>query len=153
MTRIARLREHPSYQALMALVKVSGLLLKAGDRFFKRHGLTQVQFNVLMILRYVAPAGCRQSDICRHLLVRAANMSSLVRRMAARGLVMREDDPTDQRAWRVRCSAKGREWLDRVEPEYCRIIGEIVAGHAGSDSRRFVAWLDRTQQAIERHAS
>ena len=145
-------RDRRSYAALLSLVKLAGLLRKAGDRFFRSYGLTQSQFNVLMVLSHQTPRGCRQCELARRLLVRAANTTELVRRLAARGWIEREDDPADERAWRVRITEAGRGILRRVEAAYYRQIDRIMQVHSEKELSRFSAQLERTQEVISRLA-
>jgi DNA-binding MarR family transcriptional regulator len=146
-----KFRDSLSYQALLALVKLAGVLRKAGDRFFRGYGLTQSQFNILMVLRHTASEGCTQTELCRHLLVRGANMTGLVRRLEARGLIARDVDPADERVWIVRLTARGKRLLDRVEPEYYRRIDGVMGVHSEAELRRFSVQLERTREALTRN--
>ncbi len=137
---------------MIALVKLAGVLRKAGDRFLRAYSLSQTQFNVLMVLRYEVPEGCTQSELCRRLLVKGANMTGLMRRMEARRLLVREADPDDERAWRVRVTEKGRKLLQRVESIYYRRIDRIMAVHSKLDLERFARGLSKTQEALAREA-
>ena len=57
-------RKRKSYQLLMDIVRLGGLLQKTGNEFFRGRGLTQAQFNTLMVLMYTRPMGCRQNELC-----------------------------------------------------------------------------------------
>ena len=145
-----RPRENPAYQAFLALVRVAALLFKAGDRFFRPHGLTQVQFNVLMALKHGAPEGRTQTELGRHLVVKDANMSALVRRMLARGLIRRADDPADTRAWRVTLAPQGRDLLRVAGPGYGRALESLMGGCSPRDARRFADMLRQAEGAAKR---
>ncbi len=120
---------------MLALVKLAGVLKKAGDRFFRSYDITQSQFNVLMVLKYQMPDGCTQTELCRRMLVKGANMTGLVRRLEARDLLVRDPDPEDERAWLVRISRKGRKLLQLVEPVYYRKIDHIMLAGALNGAR------------------
>ena len=145
-------REQAPYRALMDLVKVTGLLKKAGDHFFKPYGLTQSQFNVLMVLKHDAVKGCTQSELSRRLLVNRADMSGLVRRMAKRKLLDRDDTPGDERAWQVSISTGGRALLQKIEPTYYQKVGRVMGVHTVAESRALSDLLGRTQEAMHKHA-
>lgn len=140
-----------SYRTLMELVRTTMFLKKAGDHFFKQYGLTQSQFNVLMVLRYDAPRGCTQSELSRRMLVNRADMSGLVRRMRKRGLVEREEVPHDERAWAVKVSRRGGALLREVEPAYYQKVRRVMGGHADKENRAFAVFLQRTQEGIRKH--
>jgi DNA-binding MarR family transcriptional regulator len=147
-----RPRETSSYQALLALVKLGGVLRKAGDRYLGAYGLTQCQFNVLMVLKHHYPAGCTQTELCRRLLVNGSNMTTLVRRVEARGLIRRGGDPDDERAWRVELTDKGARLFQQVERVYYRWIASIMAVHSDRERKRLFRQLERTREAIARQA-
>lgn len=144
------LRADAAYRALLALVRTSSLLRKAGDRFFADFGLTQVQFNVLMILKYDAPGGCTQRALGELLLVEAADVTGIVKRMLAQGLLTRERHPSDNRAWIVRLSPHGKEILARVEPPYYTTVDRVMSLHKPRDLALLERLLDETQAALAR---
>lgn len=137
-----------SYHAVLTLVRVAGLLRKAADRFFKQFDLTQSQFNVLMVLSDV-PQGCSQVNISQLLLVQAANTTVLLRRLEARGLLVRTPDPNDERARVVRLTPKGRELLARVEPLYRERVDALMSEHSSRALAQFVNKLEALQRATE----
>ena len=137
------------YEAVLTLVRVAGLLRKAADRFFHEFGLTQSQFNVLMVLKNDAPRGCSQVDLSQRLLVKAANTTVLLRRMEARGWLVREPDPNDERARVVRITSKGRKLLARVEPLYRRKVAALMGGHSQRSIAQFVKTLEALQGETE----
>ena len=141
-------RQRFSYQVMLALVKLAGVLRKAGDRFFRAYGLTQSQFNVLMVLKYRAPEGCTQTELCRRMLVKGANMTGLVRRLEAHGFIVRDPNPNDERAWLVRLTGRGRRVLQDVEPVYYRKIDGIMSVQSERELKRFFNQLERTQRAL-----
>ena len=141
-----------SYQAFLAVIKLAGVLRKAGDRFFRTYGLTQSQFNILMVLNYGHPRGCTQTEVCHQLLVRPANMTVLMRRLEANGLVDRAADPADERAWKVTISPQGRKLLQTVEPGYHRTVDRIMGAHSDRALKTLFRQLERTQEAIAREA-
>ncbi len=145
-------RQEPAYRTFLSLIRISALLRKAGDGFFRSRDLTQCQFNILIVLKYEAPQGCSQTDLCEQLLVKPADMSGLIRRMLQRGLVEREDDPKDQRAWRVRITPRGKDLLHTIEPPYYQTIRRIMDVHTQSHLRQISTLMARTHERILAHA-
>ncbi len=142
--------DSPGYGALLALVKVGGMLRKAGDRFFKDYGLTQCQFNVLMVLQYVEGGGCAQKELCQQLLVKGANMTTLLQRMQALGLIARKESREDERHKIVSLTPKGRRLLKRVEKVYYKLVEEVMSVHSLAGLKRFTRQLEETLESIER---
>ena len=146
--RLSHPREKLSYEALLALVKLAGVLRKTGDSFFREFGLSQSQFNVLMVLQYQRPEGCSQIDLCQHLLVRPANMTALVRRLESSGWIERTPNPADDRAWVVQITRSGRQLVKKIEPSYYAKVDRVLGGQSDAELKRFTQQLERTCAAL-----
>src|SRR5919197_4265703 len=90
----------PRYQALLQLLRTAEALWNASRLFFARWDLGPSQFNVLHLL-YGQPEGCTQVELSRWLIMHRSNVTGLVDRLEARGLVRRRDNTNDRRAYRV----------------------------------------------------
>lgn len=141
-------RKKKSYQLLMDLVRLGGLLQKTGNEFFRGKGLTQAQFNTLMVLMYTRPVGCRQNELCELLLVKPANVTGLVGRLQERGLVTRKVDSSDERARLVSISAKGRKLIRKVEPDYYSEIEKTMSVLANSEVKALTESVGKVQGSI-----
>lgn len=88
-------------------------------------GLTVPAFRLVgEVMR--SPGGLRPSELAKRLGVRAPTISAAVAKLEARGVVTREDDPDDPRAYRV-CLAEGAPLLEGVEILE-RIDADLVEG-------------------------
>jgi DNA-binding MarR family transcriptional regulator len=110
-------RPGPRYQALLQLLRTADTLWNASGRFFARWELSPSQFNVLNLLRD-APRGLTQIELSRQLIMHRSNVTGLVDRLEARGLLRREDDTNDRRAYRVVLSPAGQKLLREILPHY-----------------------------------
>ena len=79
-------------------------------------------------------------------------MTGLMRRLEAQGLLAREADPDDERAWRVKISEKGRRLLRQVEPVYYREIDRIMGVHSEQELKKLFRQLERTQEEVAKQA-
>jgi DNA-binding MarR family transcriptional regulator len=80
---------------------------------FSAHGLEGWEFDVLAALRRSGPPyQASPGGLVRATGVTSGTMTNRVDRLTARGLVEREDDPTDRRGVRVRLTAAGRQVVD-----------------------------------------
>lgn len=130
-----------SYRAFLVLVQVANLLRRSGDRFFREYGLTQSQFNVLMIAR-LNPDGLSQTEIAQELVVKAANTTVLLKRLEERGLVNRRPDPNDDRTKLVRISAKGKRLVEKVEAPYRDEVERLMQPLGKRELERFATCLE-----------
>ncbi len=134
-----------AHEAVLGIFVTASLLGKEADRVLQGFGLTQAQFDVLMLLRYqTAEGSADQTTLGRMLVVNRANVTGLVDRMERDGLVTRTGDPVDRRVKRVRMTPAGARVLARAEQAYAARIREVVAGLPPAD----LAALCRSLEAI-----
>ena len=123
----------PRYRALLQLLRTAETLWNASRLFFVRWALSPSQFNVLNLL-YDKPDGCTQIELSRSLIMHRSNVTGLVNRLEARGLVQRRDSANDRRAYRVVLTVTGRKLLQEILPHYYaaaeRVWGEFSASRA-----------------------
>jgi DNA-binding MarR family transcriptional regulator len=80
---------------------------------FSAHRLESWEFDVLAALRRSGkPYQLTPGELVRETLVTSGTMTNRVDRLAARGLVSRDDHPGDRRGVLVRLTAQGRETVD-----------------------------------------
>src|SRR5256885_1184484 len=97
----------PRYQALLQVLRAAESLWNASRIFFHRWDLSPSQFNVLNLLSD-QPGGCPQIELSRQLIMHRSNITGLVDRLEARGLVKRYDVQSDRRVYRVVLTGGGR---------------------------------------------
>lgn len=114
----------PRYQALLQLLRTSETLWNASRVLFARWELGPSQFNVLNLLHEV-PEGLTQIELSRALVMHRSNVTGLVDRLEARGLVIRRASPGDRRAWRVALTRAGMERIREILPVYYRAAEEV----------------------------
>ena len=123
----------PRYRALLQLLRTAEALWNASRVFFARWDLSPSQFNVLNLL-CGRPGGCTQSELSRSLIMHRSNVTGLVDRLEARGLVQRRDSAKDRRAYRVIPTAAGKRLVRQILPRYHaaaeKVWGEISVGRA-----------------------
>lgn len=115
------------YRASLELLRVSEALWNASRVFLARWDLSPSQFNVLNLL-HGQPAGRSQIDLSRELIMHRSNVTGLVDRLEARGLVRRKDNPTDRRAFNVVLTGDGEKLMRQILPKYFQAAEDIWGG-------------------------
>ena len=115
----------PGEAAFLALVWTWQRLEAAGRGFFPRHGITDVQFNVLMILFDYRERPLRQHELAQLLVVNRASAGAVIARLERAGWIERTVDPQDSRARLVRIAPAGIEKLKAVRGPYYRLLGRL----------------------------
>ena len=108
---------NPQQEAVLSLAIAVSTLNEGLDAICEKHGLTRPQYNVLRILRGVHPEGHPRCEIARRMIERAPDVTRLVDRLQARGLVRRTRGGEDQRQALARITAKGLKLLQSIQPE------------------------------------
>src|SRR3989442_5935464 len=101
------LRPGPRYEALIQLLRTADAIWNASRLFFRKWHLSPSQFNLLNVLRS-HPRGLSQADLSRELLMHRSNLTGLIDRLTAAGLVQRLPSSGDRRVHRIVATAAGR---------------------------------------------
>ena len=116
-------------EALRAYVK----LLRAGKAVLARiepglaaWGFTPTQIGVLEAILHRGPM--TQRLLGRKLLTSAGNMTDVIDKLEARGLVQRSRQPGDRRAVRVELTAVGQQTIEELFPLHARDIATAMHG-------------------------
>ncbi|HEY6549468.1 MAG TPA: MarR family transcriptional regulator, partial [Vicinamibacteria bacterium] len=107
------------------LLRAHGLVLQSVRRRLPR-GITLPQFDVLAQLQR-HPDGLLPSELTEALLVTAGNVTGIVRRLEAQGVLERSRVPHDRRAVRLRLTERGRTLMTDLLPAHALALEEILA--------------------------
>lgn len=140
----------PAHEALLSIYYTASCIKKRATGFFRDYGLTDVQFNLMMLLEHQAEqnGGLSQTQLSRMMLVNRANISSLVDRIEKSGLVVRAAAPGDRRYNIVELTPRGRRLLLRVERAYISEIKKVMGALKEPEQKRLIALLDRTRMKL-----
>ncbi len=100
-------------------INLAQAIVGMADRFdpvFKPFNISAVQYNVLRILRGAGAAGLGRNEIRERLINRMSDVTRLLDRMEASGLIRRERDADDRRCVPTFLTDRGRAVLDQIDP-------------------------------------
>ncbi len=115
------------YQALLQLLRTAETIWNGSRAFFERWNLSTSQFNVLNLLSS-CPDGLTQIELSRQLIMHRSNVTGLVDRLEAKGLVRRNARAEDRRAYSVVLTQEGRALLEQILPHYYEVAEEVWKG-------------------------
>jgi DNA-binding MarR family transcriptional regulator len=138
------------HRSLLNIYYTSSCLKKRADEFFRQFGLTDVQFNVLILLAYHSgpEGGLSQAQLSDMMLVNRANITSLVDRMEKAELVARTDAPNDRRYNIIKMTPKGKKLFYKVEPLYSKQIRQIMTVLNESEQKALVKALGKIRKEL-----
>ena len=105
----------PQDEAFVNLLRTADALLREVEETLKNSGLSQTQYNVLRILRGAGPAGLACREIGNRMITRDPDITRLLDRLEARGLVRRTRERSDRRVVISRITAQGLRMLQQLD--------------------------------------
>jgi DNA-binding MarR family transcriptional regulator len=122
---------HQSLRVWLRLLACSSLIGNHVRQKLQAHfGITLPRFDLMAQLER-APEGLKMGELTRRLMVTGGNVTGITDALEEEGLVVRETDPSDQRAFRVRLTRAGEQQFRRMAIEHERwvvdLFGELTA--------------------------
>ena len=108
-------------------------------------GLTVTQLGVMEAILHKGPLSHR--ELGRKVLTSAANMTDVVDKLAARGLVRRERCPQDRRLVKVELTDAGRQLIEDLFPDHARDIAHAMSGLSTAEIDQLAVLLKRLGMA------
>lgn len=102
-------------EALLSIARTEAVARANLERLLAPHGLSMTQYNVLRILRGAGPDGLCRNEIGERLISRMPDVSRLLDRMEAAGLVSRVRDKADRRLVNTTLTREGRALVDELD--------------------------------------
>ncbi len=142
------------HEVLLNIYYTAAYVKKEADDFMRSFGLTDVQFNVLMLLQHQcgSEAGLSQAQISEMMLVNRANITTLIDRMEKSGLVERTAAAGDRRYNIIVMTEKARELMGQVEPLYGQRIQEIMAGFDEKQQKELIKEMETIRQSVKKES-
>lgn len=135
--------------AFLALVWTWQRIERTGRLFFPRFGITDVQFNVLMILWDYRHIEMRQHNLADILVVNRASAGGVLERMERSGWIERPPDSADRRARLVRLTAAGVAKLEEVRGPYYRLLSGVYRDTDDAALRGQLLFLDTIRSRLD----
>ena len=140
-----------AHEALLSTYYTASNLRKKAEHFLQPFGLTDVQFNLMMLLKHQSKkgAGLSQAQLSSMMLVNRANITALVDRMERAGFVTRTSSPSDRRSNIIQLTASGEELLDKIEPLYAQEVKRIMDVLVEDEQKRLIGMLEKVRSNIK----
>lgn len=138
------------HEALLNIYFTATCIKKRAAEFLRRFGLTDVQLNVMMLLKHQSgeEGGLSQAEISDMMLVNRANITSLVDRMEKAKLVVRTAAANDRRFNIVKLTDKAKKLFAKVDPLYSKEVKNAMAVLKGTEQKKLIKMLERVRANI-----
>lgn len=139
------------HEALLNIYFTASKAKKRADEFFRGHGITDVQFNVMMLLKNQSGerGGLTQIELSEMMLVNRANITTLIDRMEKAGHVVRTPDPDDRRYNIVKLTRAGIACHAQVAARYMEQVGDIMGALSKQERQTLVQLLTRLRNRLD----
>jgi len=127
---------------------VARLLRRRFEQNARGSGLTRSQWQVLAYL--AQNEGINQTELADLLEVEAVTLGRIVDKLETQGLVKRQPDPADRRAWILRLTPAARPVLTQVRNVGDRTRGEALAGVSEADTTHLLNTLQKLKANLTR---
>ncbi|HVN09948.1 MAG TPA: MarR family transcriptional regulator [Patescibacteria group bacterium] len=148
LAEIKQSRPFPSLaaEAAVNLMRTTDAVLRGLALALKPHGLSPGQYNVLRILRGAEPTGLPCGEIAARMISHDPDMTRLLDRLEARGLISRSRDTRDRRVVLTRIAPAGLKLLAGLEAPLER-ENRRAMGHLGRNRlRQLVTLLEAVRE-------
>jgi DNA-binding MarR family transcriptional regulator len=140
--------ETTEHECLLNILYAGTMIYKASYVYFRKYGITDAQFNVLIQLRYARQNTLSQADLGRRLVVNKADMTGIVDRLEKAGFVERADHPKDRRINIVNITRKGRDMVNKLEPGYFEGVKKLMSGIPKANMEKIIKGMEKIRENI-----
>jgi len=135
--RLPQMEPHAdTISAWARLVRARGIALAMVERALKGSGFPPLAWYDVLLELERARQPMRPGTLQSNLLLAQYNLSRLLDRMAARGLIERRSDAADARVRLVAVTPVGRQLRRRMWPVYAEALQRAVGDRLNADERR-----------------
>jgi len=135
----APVRDDEGVAAWAALLRChAALVARLELELETERGLSLAAYDVLLVLNAAPDRRLRMSELGERVVVSRSRVSRIVDEMVAAGLVCREPDPSDRRAWFATLTREGRAVLRRAAPVYLRGISAYFSSRLSAQETRVI---------------
>ena len=116
-------------EAILSIARTAAVLEHGGAEALKPFDLTITQYNVLRILRGAGENGLCRNEVGERLVTRVPDVTRLLDRMEAAGLIVRQRGSADRRFVATQVTEKGLKLLEKIDRElpamHNRLLGHV----------------------------
>jgi len=128
---------------IMNLVFTGNTLSAESNRMFKKHDLTNQQFNVLRILRGQKGSAITVKDIESRMLDKSSNVSRLIDKLLNKEYVERVACCNDRRRVDIKIMDQGLTFLSSVDEEVSAIEKKYISAVSVEEAKLMNSLLDK----------
>lgn len=134
--------------ALSVVVTAEHIRMQVGE-VFKTRDLTPTQYNVLRILRGAGSTGLSCREIGERMITRDSDITRMLDRLEAMGLILRERQRDDRRIVLTSISEKGRDLLKDLDEPVRGCYKQMLSHLSGQDLQTLGRLLKKVRETAD----
>ena len=138
-----------SNQVMLELGLLQSELEDLLSMHFARFGLSSPKFAVLIHLYMTGDQGLIQSELSKKMLVSRANITGLIERLERDGLVVRRNDPSDKRVFRVCPTDKAVILMNAFLPLHNDYLSKIMSPLDKGEKEVLISLFKKLRKGLE----
>jgi DNA-binding MarR family transcriptional regulator len=138
--------DSPQIETYRLFLKLHRLFQELNRDEFRPYELSTPQYAILF---HASATGVPLSQICQEMLADNSNLTRMVDRLEARGLVRRAADPTDRRVTLVQLTEAGQELLDELRPRHRALVEQRMSHLSPEQLAAFSAAMQTLYDALQ----
>ena len=141
---------HQSLKLWLRLLACTNLLeTEVRGRLRAEFDTTLPRFDLMAQLERHAD-GLKMNELSQRLMVTGGNVTGITDQLESEGLVVRESDPTDRRAYTVKLTGAGRRAFARMAAAHEQWVIGLFAGLAASEKDQVYRLLAKLKLSLEK---
>ena len=134
----------------VSLLRAADALARGAEALLKPHGLSGTQYNILRILRGAGENGLACREVGDRLISRDPDMTRLLDRMEARGLIARAREASDRRVVKTRITEEGLRLLASLDKPVNDLHRRQLSHLPGKQLRELSTLLERLRAPFDK---
>jgi DNA-binding MarR family transcriptional regulator len=135
-------------EAVLNLLRTTDALVRQSVAMLKTWSLSPAQYNALRILRGAGSEGVTCGEISERMLTKDPDITRLIDRLDARGLITRGRHDQDRRVVRTRITQAGLDLLAEIDKPARKLSREQL-GHLSEDQlRQLIELLELARERL-----
>lgn len=130
------------HEALLNTVRTVQSLEKKANVFFAEYGISQAQYNILIVLKIEAKP-LTQVEISERLVLSRAGVTTVMDKLDKKGYITRTVAPDDRRAFHIEMTKEGKKIVDKVELEYLAQVKDIMSVFNEKECKTLIDFMER----------
>ncbi len=120
-----------------------------GSRLRRTHGQSLGRFDVLSQLYRIEADWATVGEIAAMVMASSGNITGLLDRMEADGLIERRASPVDRRSQQVRMTPRGHALFGEMTRDHAQWIDVALDGISEGDKKRLIDLLSRVRRTFD----